>query len=226
MNCQDFDDFWNDRLDGRPAAPPGVALAVEAHAADCPACRAKRAGFLALSRAIEDLAPAAPPDGFAERCLAGLQNPRTGRWGSPAVWVPRVLTSLAAAACVAAAALVGLRTANPLPAPEVNVAPAPEETSLPDALASATSATWALALEASAPAARIGRDVLDSAVEAGAADEAAPSPVARGSASDVLESVGERVNERVRPLSGSAKRAFGFLLGPALGDGGDGPRPS
>ena len=33
--------------------------------------------------------------------------------------------------------------------------------------------------------------------------------------SDLLQSVGERVNAGVRPISGSARHAFGFLLGPA-----------
>jgi len=44
----------------------------------------------------------------------------------------------------------------------------------------------------------------------------------------VLQSVEERVSAGVRPLSGSARRAFGFLLGPPpVGDraeGSDAPR--
>jgi hypothetical protein len=50
-----------------------------------------------------------------------------------------------------------------------------------------------------------------------------PVDVAVGPAAEVLGAVGERVNEKVRPLSGSARHAFSFLLGPALpGEAGGG----
>jgi hypothetical protein len=86
---------------------------------------------------------------------------------------------------------------------------------LTDALADATSATWDLAREASAPAARLGRDVLGAAALPGS-PTAPETPDPSASAAVVLRQVGDRVNEGVRPLSGSARHAFSFLLGPAL----------
>jgi len=79
------------------------------------------------------------------------------------------------------------------------------------ALVDATSATLFLAREASAPAARVGREVLAEADFSGSTpavglpEGVVPTAVFRG--------VGERVNAGVRPLSGTARSAFGFLLG-------------
>jgi len=226
MKCQDLERLWNERLDARvrPDAPLDPAL--EAHASACPECRAVSTRFLLLSQAIAHLPAAAPPSGFAERCLESVNGepirPGIG-WG---VRLRRVAVPVAAAACVLVAAVAVLRLSGPGQKPVVERAPSSEPENLSDALAHATSATWELALEASAPAARIGRDVLDSAVERPSGERTTLVPPAANAASDVLQSVGQRVNEGVRPLSGSAKHAFGFLLGPALDDEKDNPRPS
>ena len=62
------------------------------------------------------------------------------------------------------------------------------------------------------PAARIGREVLGSASLPSTTLEL-PEPVSP--AVEVLQGVGSRVQAGVRPLSGSARHAFGFLLGPS-----------
>lgn len=229
MKCQDFERLWTERLDARVRPDAPLAPALEAHASACPECRAVSARFLLLSQAIAHLPAAAPPAGFAERCLESVNRepirPSIG-WG---VRLRRVAVPLAAAAaaCVIVAAIAVLRPSGPEQKPVAQKAPTSEPENLSDALAHATSATWELALEASAPAARIGRDVLDSAVERPSGEQTAlVPPAAANAASDVLQSVGQRVNEGVRPLSGSAKHAFGFLLGPALDDEKDNPRPS
>lgn len=80
----------------------------------------------------------------------------------------------------------------------------------------ATEATIDLAREASAPATRIGREVLEyerSATEEAPSDPDANQEVA-STASEMLHTVGEQVNAGVRPISGSARHAFSFLLGP------------
>jgi hypothetical protein len=103
------------------------------------------------------------------------------------------------------------------------------------ALADATAATWDLARSASEPAARISRQVLDAAtnpendrarpasspgLEPVAATVAVPSLEALApdpaTAGAMLQQVGDRLATGVRPLSDSARNAFGFLLGPAL----------
>jgi len=118
----------------------------------------------------------------------------------------------------------GEAKSKPAPAPDVaSASPRP----LTDALAEATSATWDLAQHASAPAARIGRQVFDS-TSVNLPSAPFSRPVGVRPVSGVLQSVEERVNAGVRPLSGSARRAFGFLLGtPPVGDqaeGSDAPR--
>ena len=103
---------------------------------------------------------------------------------------------------------------------------------LDTALAEATAATWDLARSASEPAARISRDVLDAATSpdqpgAGNAavtgsdsiattvsvptlDSLVPDTAAAGA---MLQQVGDRLSHGVRPLSDTARHAFGFLLG-------------
>jgi nitroreductase len=117
-----------------------------------------------------------------------------------------------------------------------------ERSALNRALAEASSATWDLALSASEPAARISREVLDATTQPDEvltdsrregprtiADRSgmaavrltvpvpslallAPDPSA---ASAAFQQVGDHVAAGVRPLSDTARHAFGFLIGPA-----------
>lgn len=223
MNCDDFERLWNVRLDARGEPDAALEHRLDEHAAGCAACRALAARYRLLTQAIARVPGLAPSAGFTERCLAevsrGYAAPRA-RATRPWHYAVR----LAAAACLLAAVAVGFYRAWDREEPKVVAAP-PEPRALPDALADATSATWDLALEASAPAARIGREVLGSAVEPVSSESRNWLPATAETASDMLHNVGERVNEGVRPLSGSARHAFGFLLGPALDDA-DGSRPS
>jgi hypothetical protein len=103
------------------------------------------------------------------------------------------------------------------------------------AVAEATAMTWDLARSASEPAARISRQVLDTASnpeqdravpdtasssDSVAATIAVPSLDALApdaeTAGAILQQVGDRLATGVRPLSESARHAFGFLLGPPL----------
>ncbi len=216
MNCRDFDRTWNDRLDARREPPEAERLALEAHAATCPACQALAVRYRTLRQAIVALGPPpAVPAGFADRCLERLDIAEAG----PTSRAP-ALRAWSIAIAMAASLLVAVLLANrsdrggraepgPAPPPSVaSVAPLP----LTDALAEATSAGWDLARHASAPAARIGRQVFDSA-SVRLPSTTFASPVRVRPVSGVLQSVEERVNAGVRPLSGSARRAFGFLLG-------------
>jgi hypothetical protein len=100
------------------------------------------------------------------------------------------------------------------------------------ALADATAATWDLARSASEPAARISRQMLDVVTQAERnnarpVDGASSEPVApvasvpsldslapdTAAAGAMLQQVGDRFATGVRPLSDTARHAFGFLLG-------------
>ena len=123
------------------------------------------------------------------------------------------------------------------PSVSVPVKATPDSLALNRALAEATSATWDLARSTSEPAARIGRDVLDATSgsepgvieKASRATSASPRDSSEGMASlsiavpsldplapdtsAVLQQVGGQLSAGVRPLSSTARHAFGFLLG-------------
>lgn len=219
MTCRDFDDLWNARLDGSSGAPPGALAAMDAHASSCPSCRALAVGYQAILQA--SWAPPAVPGGLGDRILAA--------WGEDRPASPRLLAIRPRFAwiSVAAACGLGLLLAQPWrtrPKPSgspalSSAAPGPPRP-LTFALAEATSATLDLAREASGPTARVGRRVL---VTARRPEPPWPSPLDPVAAGGVLQTVGERVGAGVRPLSGSARRAFGFLMGPASSTKADSP---
>lgn len=209
IHCREFESAWDAVLDTRPTDAPGPALGD--HAAACPSCRAVHARNLLLVQALRSLGP--PPagrDGFAERVLAALALEPVAAVLSIRARVVR----FAAAAAIIAALVVGGRawTSRPTIEAPVAVTPPAEPADLTEALATATSATFDLAREASAPAARVGRQVLDSAEfpETGSALGFSETMLP---AATVWRTVGDRVNAGVQPLGGSARHAFGFLLG-------------
>lgn len=218
MNCRDFESRWNELLDARSIPPAGLEPSMDDHAASCTHCRPLASGYHVLHLAVATLQTPAP----SPASLARLRELRV-----PPPILPRIIGSGSrrrlAATFAAAAALLALawlgpyrswwRTANPaagLTAGPPGAAPA----SLERALSEAREATIGLALEASAPASRIGRELLDfsrpeteTAAVAGPVEEIDPEP------NDALSSVGERVNAGIRPLPASARHAFGFLIG-------------
>jgi hypothetical protein len=217
-DCRRFDLLWNAALDARGAADAGdLERALEAHEAACPRCRAAAEGYRRLRRAIGALPPLQPPPAdLVDRVLAAHEaGPGRARWDR----VARPLRWAAAAAVLLAAAGIGARVwRGPAGAPPTvvrgPVAPAVAPRPLADALADATAATLDLARTTSAPAARVGRQVLASAVQ----ETEPPSlsgPWPESADPGVLKSVADGLQQGVGPLSGSARRAFGFLLGPA-----------
>jgi hypothetical protein len=228
MNCSDFERTWNERLDAREALSPEDERALRAHSAACPSCLAFHRRFVTLNHAIGALGPApAVPAGFAERVLAAAER---GVDRAPNAWrIASRLVPLAAAAAVLALVGFGLRgwggnrgeADRPAGQPSMAVnARSIDPDNLTAVLSDATSATWQLAREASAPAARVGRDMLGE-TELPAAPGALSLPDSVEPAADVLQRVGARVNAGVRPLEGTARHAFSFLLGTSADD----PKP-
>jgi hypothetical protein len=216
MNCREFEDAWNDRLDhcDRPLTVPDPSLA--AHESVCEDCRTRARGYRALLLALgESAVPVEAPFGFVDRVLAAsatAASPRVtilgtlGRWGIP----------LSTAAAILVAVLVGLQgTADrqPIPGARLEVATVDAD-DLAAALAEVGSASLTLAREASAPAARVGTEVIEAS---GLIDGVAPVgltvPGVSGSGATLWEGVGERVSASARPLAGTARSAFGFLVG-------------
>jgi hypothetical protein len=229
MNCREFENKWNDLLDSHLTGSSQFEQAMEAHASTCERCRSVSSRYQVLRQAISAWsAPPAPSAESIER-LYELTVPSTplripARRSRLVRWLP-----MSAAAALFALAWVGWSAwrARPLPedfapalnsAPSVATNPVPIGRPLAAALADATVATIGLALEASAPATRIGREILDldNLMESVTIKEAA-NTADDSSGSDLLQDVGQRVNESVKPISGSARHAFSFLLGPPPG---------
>lgn len=231
MTCRDFESAWNARLDARGADAP-LSPEAEAHAASCSACRVLASRYQALELALRVWGPPPPPSaGFADRVLNRSSQrisgtPSMGVLGggveadTPMLGVPRSVWRPALGWAMAAAVLVAtgltIWTVRPRSKPTPLGEPVAAR-SLSDSLADATSATLALARSTSAPAARLGRRVLDSA--------SVPEPdwptgqgVEVVSSREVLQAVGDRVGARTRPLSGSARHAFRFLIPTARTD--------
>jgi hypothetical protein len=214
MNCAEFERMWNTRLDLCGPAAPELEEALRAHAAECAGCRKLGNRFAVLDQALQSWGPPPSPTADAtERmiraCEAAWRVQRTDavRWDGIVRW--------AAAAAIlfgSAIALWAVRTRNHAPVPARVAAEASRARPLAAAVADASAATWDLARETSAPAARIGREVVSSSAFAQTGTLALPVPALPA----VLPAVGDEVQRGVDPLSGSARHAFGFLLGPAL----------
>lgn len=209
MNCADFLKLWNDRLDNPASAAGWDVSAHEEHTRSCESCRRLSASLPILS--IPSVPPAVPA-GFTDRVLVAWEsNP-----GRSLPWYALMPRRIALAAGLAAAACALLMIAGPRRKPEtaaVPVATIPPTASLTMAFSDATSATFDLAREASAPAVRVGQGVLDAS---GLTETSWPVAVEVSSASaGVLQGVSRRLNAGVKPLSGSARRAFSFLAAPA-----------
>jgi predicted anti-sigma-YlaC factor YlaD len=221
MRCRDFERLWNERLDARADGSPEADREMEAHAASCRSCQSWAGRYRVLRQAIVAQGPPpVPPAEFPARCLDEWARtrpsyaPRTIGFRPPVRWA-------AAAVLLVMAGLIARswfsrpqRAAPPIAQHAPEAPPAPTRF-LADALADATAATLDLALQASAPAARVGREVLgDVSVPAASTPVLLTVPV--GPAPQTWQSVGDRVGAGFHPLSGSARHAFGFLLAPAL----------
>ncbi len=226
------------------------------HALSCPRCRQVQAGYETLRRALRAWVCSARPEltsspAHVERILAEQQtgsSRRARRWRAA---LPLGAT-VAVAACLIALVLAPLpwrlervttdRGSGRAAAPSSGIALHPSNRpsdphALSAALANATAATWDLARTTSEPAARLGRQVLESATQgenpaAGGAAAADPTfssypgldslagvlPIVPQSppGSALLQQVGDGLSASVRPLSSTARQAFGFLRIPAL----------
>jgi hypothetical protein len=230
MNCREFEQSWNELLDAQSPGVSELERSLEAHASVCGECRAVSSRYQMLRQAVSAWTPPPAPSAESLERLYALTVPSTTltipvRRSPLRHWVPLGM----------AAALFGLawlgwsaRFSGPLPedsAPASNPVPPivthrdPRKWPLGAALAKATKATIDLALEASAPATRISREIfdLDKTNDSESIEKPVETVDAESSASDLLQSVGERVNESVKPFSGSARHAFSFLLGPPPG---------
>jgi len=198
MNCRECERIWNELFETSSPSAGDREQALLEHAAVCPACRQRAAGYRALRQAILAWgAPPAAPAALADRILvaARAQTPsvRQGQPISRAVVRLRrskpMMTAIAASIlAVIAAGVITMMTIEsargrqrmasaPPNTPRSGVSDSSEHPRLNAALASATEATWDLARSASEPAARLSRQFLDAATEADTEQNSAASAV-------------------------------------------------
>jgi hypothetical protein len=233
MNCRDFDQVWNQLLDARRRDADRIAReqSLREHADACPSCRVRHLQFETLRQALEawSARPEARPSPSADltdRIVAAATRPEL-RIAPPAPRsVRHRLVAFALASAAAAAVLlatVGLRL-RPEPAgPTPEVGRDIRRGLLSGAVNDATAASWQLARLASEPAARLGKEMIEVSFQPGdgsfrkagfpsssdlpTLDPDSFSPV-------LLNQMGDILAAGVRPLSSSARQAFGFLRAP------------
>lgn len=212
MTCDDFLKAWNTRIDDPGSFAVEDAQTLDNHSTSCEGCRRLASGFRSLSLRLP---PPSVPEGLSDRVLNAwaAADRRDRRIRVPGRW------AWAAGLAAAAALLLAIFTPWTLrPGRDMGLVLKPTPTkvrNLSSALARVTSATLDLARETSAPAARLGFDVYDASLPG---EIVWPGGIESGSApSELFQSVSREVNSRVVPLSGSARRAFSFLIAPGAG---------
>lgn len=195
--------------------PTPLGGTIEAHCRSCPTCRVWLTRTAGWSAVLAGLRPVQPPgDDLGRAILAAWalerDRPRTA-------WRPRL--ALAASALVAAGLALwgGLRVREGI-SPIADAQPAGRE-ELARSLRDATSATLDLARLTSEPAARVGIKFLAAATRPITPDLPGPASLPPGR----NLGVGEQVERGIKPISGSVRKAFEFIL-PSAGDPAD-PSP-
>jgi len=249
MNCRDFDRIWNQSLDDHRRAAVDAcswtahAEALREHAESCPPCRSRHRRFETLLRALDAWAarpetrPTPSPE-LVDRIIAAVARPE-----SPEVDRRRRIRPAVAAVALASAAAVLFAVLGPRfrpePPPSASVSTSsPASADLRDKMdlgilestvGDATAASWQLALLASEPATRLGKEMIDASFEPdSAADDGSFRAGGLPAASDLptidpesfspelIYQMGGLLADGVRPLSNSARHAFGFLRVPTI----------
>ena len=108
MNCQKFQNEFDDRLDGRLA--PARTEAFDTHTAGCHVCRPEWEAYRTLWDVVGRQASVAPSFGFAERTLRRLHAPAEPRfWQLP---IFRWATALSLLALISVTGLLAHRQAE------------------------------------------------------------------------------------------------------------------
>jgi hypothetical protein len=205
MNCTEFHDLMQRRLDGEVASESG---GIAAHAAGCPHCRAWLATLRRLETGLQSLTRPIPPAEMTEDIVAGvLADQRAVRRRR---FVVRSAVAIAAAVLVAV--LIGQRLNQPQPKgpdgsglAEVppNPPPAPEPTPGTPSLRESVNSVAQLTLHGA-------DETVRSFLPEAPAKGPSPSPLTSSVAS--LREAGNSVTTGLEPVTGSARRALNLFL--------------
>lgn len=241
MNCRDFDRIWNQSLDDHRRSAVDAsswfahAEALREHAESCPTCRFRHGGFETLRQALDawtarpEARPTPSPE-LADRIIAALARPESRVVDRRRRLRPRLAALALASAAALLLAVIGTRLRHEPPRTVAVTAPAKARGNLKpgllgSAVGDATAASWQLALLASQPAARLGKEMIDASFDSDAdggsfqtaglpAASDLPTLDAESFSPDLINQMGGLLADGVRPLSTSARHAFGFLRAP------------
>jgi predicted anti-sigma-YlaC factor YlaD len=213
MDCHTFESLCQSRFDNwLPLGSLGDLADSAAHVSVCESCRETYSRFALLEASVgawkQRPSSLLDPD-LTERIVQSALDDRP-----TLTFTARHRRALLATAALLAVSLglgIGISwTAKRPETPEIasQVGPPP----LPEALAEATTATLDLARKTSAPAGRAGSRMIARAKLPSAPQLSLNVPIRP--ASEMISVLGEDLNRGVKPLSGTARNAFGFLLAP------------
>jgi hypothetical protein len=228
MSCRLYEEWCQDRLDHREPLRPELDSSLTAHLSTCVECRDAAARYGLLSDAISGWSDSVRPRAdLADRILSNPGHLQIAAHRAPLLVK---LLPYAAAAAVLAMGVIGSRylttdDAGPeqIAQNDPPLAPLTPPPSLSLALADVTAATLELARRTTEPATRAGSQAL---ADARLPSRPEPLSLPVRPPTGLLDSVGEGVNRGVKPLSGSARHAFGFLLAPLVREKPTEVRPS
>ena len=220
MNCREFDERWDDLFDARREGTAHLERRLEEHASACPRCRTASDRNQMLRQAIGGLRAPRPSPGSIDRLLTlavpsarpaiAIEPPRPPRRR----WKPMATAAAFALAWLGVNCWPDREPAVPIP-PGRSPSIAPRRP-LGLTLAAVSEATLDLARKTSAPASRFGREVFKlGGSRKPTGDAPAVIEVDDEAADSAAEGLIRAVGDKVRPISGSARHAFSFLLGPA-----------
>lgn len=223
MDCQAFESWCEQRFDERRSfASIADAPDVAAHVASCSDCQAVASRYGRLEAAIGLWSGTTVlSDGLSDRIVAAVLDDRR----SVSILTIDRRAVFAAAALILVALGLGIRHSLIATRPgSVEVVTTPNPPPLPDALEAARTVTLDLARKTTEPASRVGSRIIAQAKFPTSPQLSLSMPVRP--ASRIISVLGDDVNRGVKPLSGSARNAFGFLLAPWPHDKGDAPERS
>jgi hypothetical protein len=223
MNCLEFQDQWQRRLDGEPA-PESSAL--EHHASQCAACRV----WASAARRLEDTLPLLPLP-FPAPCLGErIHRAVMAQWQARRRWRRRFQVASALAAALLAAAFLGYRgleapsnsTEAPSPGPlapnEPQRLPTLPVTSVNQKAGEVGSALVALVNRTADETVGQGRILLPVVTAASGLPETGPWPQPLEPSVSSLREAGQGVSTGLEPVASSARRAVSLFLGEMPGE--------
>jgi hypothetical protein len=104
MNCSEFQDCLQQRLDGDTSAD---GVEIERHVAGCQSCRELQSAAMRLIRALETQAAAAPPDRMSDQLVSLLLDEAALQNQARKLWSRRLIGTAAVAACLLVAIALG-----------------------------------------------------------------------------------------------------------------------